>query len=179
MVKLPPEIAGAVVLLVEDEPIVRMVAADVLLEAGFCVVEAASGDEAKALLNERSDVRVLFTDVRMPGRLNGIELAHIVDEQRLEIGIIVASGHAEPRPGDLPQRALFLQKPYYPSQMIDAVVSVIDMARYAKEAILVEDAAIVTSGPPAADALKQHDRMSKAGKTDSEAEFDRKTVLSD
>ena len=67
-----------VILLVEDEVLVRMVAADVLEDAGFTVLESTNAEEALRLLETRSDVQVLFTDVNMPGALDGLGLAQTV-----------------------------------------------------------------------------------------------------
>ena len=70
-----------VILLVEDEVLVRMVAADVLSDAGFTVLESASAEEALMLLETRPDVQVLFTDVNMPGALDGLGLAQAVHDR--------------------------------------------------------------------------------------------------
>jgi CheY-like chemotaxis protein len=101
-----------VVLLVEDEPLVRMLGIDVLEEAGFEVVEAANADEALSQLQARPDVQVLFTDIDMPGKLDGLDLARAVHEQRPEIGLLIASGKVRPSPGEIPDSGRFLPKPY-------------------------------------------------------------------
>src|SRR4051812_12518418 len=101
-----------VVLLVEDEPIVRALAADMLEDAGFEVIEAPSADYAATVLETRSDVRVVFTDVQMPGRMNGYDLARLIEDHHHRIGIVVTSGRAGPQPGELSPRASFIFKPY-------------------------------------------------------------------
>jgi DNA-binding NtrC family response regulator len=107
-----------IILLVEDEALVRMLAWDILTEeAGYRVIEAANADEALALLEIRHDVRLVFTDVDMPGSLNGFGLARIVDMRWPGIKVIVTSGKAWPDPGDLPKEMRFLAKPYAPSVM--------------------------------------------------------------
>ena len=108
----------AVVLLVEDEPLVRMVGADLLEEAGFEVVEAANGDEALLVLEARPDVRVLFTDINMPGSLDGLELAQVVHERWPEVGLLVTSGRFNLRSDDIPNNGQFVAKPYEPAAVV-------------------------------------------------------------
>ena len=114
-----------VVLIAEDELLLRLLAADILGEEGYRVVEACNADEALEILRLRPDVRVLLTDVDMPGSLNGYGLARIVDRRWPGIGIIVSSGKAHPGPGDLPTRARFLKKPYAPSALLKEVKAVL------------------------------------------------------
>jgi CheY-like chemotaxis protein len=110
-----------VVLLVEDEALVRIFASDILAEAGFRTLEACSADEALTVLEAKPDIVALVTDVKMPGSLNGFGLAHLVASRWPEIGIVVVSAHALPGQGDMPKHTLFLPKPYQPSALIDAV----------------------------------------------------------
>jgi two-component system, response regulator PdtaR len=110
-----------VVLLVEDEPLVRMLGADVLEEAGFEVVEAFNGDEALTVLEARADIRVLFTDVNMPGSLDGLDLARLVHERRPEIKLLIASGQVRLGEDDIPDHGRFLAKPYGPEAIIREV----------------------------------------------------------
>lgn len=107
-----------VVLIVEDEPLVRLVGADVLEEAGFDVVEAADADEALAILETRPDVRVLFTDINMPGSLDGLELAHLVHERWPEVRLLVTSGRFQLRNEDIPDQGQFVAKPYEPAAVV-------------------------------------------------------------
>src|SRR5215217_2575185 len=97
-----------VVLVVEDEPLVRAVAVDALEDAGFEVLEAATADYAVAVLGQRSDIRVLFTDVEMPGQLNGFQLARFALEHYQRVRVIVGSGRSHPRPGDMAPDTVFL-----------------------------------------------------------------------
>ena len=113
-----------VILLVEDEVLVRMVAADVLEDAGFTVLESASAEEALTLLETRSDVQVLFTDVNMPGALDGLGLAQTVHNRSPEISILIGSGRIRPCPAELPPGARFIAKPYAPAALTDAVRAV-------------------------------------------------------
>ena len=113
-----------VILLVEHEMLVRMVAADLLEDAGFTVLESASAEEALRLLETRPDVQVLFTDVNMPGALDGLGLAQTVHERSPGVGILIGSGRIRPAPGELPVGARFIPKPYAPSALTDAVRTV-------------------------------------------------------
>ncbi|MER2265442.1 response regulator [Methylobacterium oxalidis] len=109
------------ILVVEDEVMVRMIATDILADEGFRVIEARDAKEALTLLEARTDVRVVFTDCNMPGEIDGIGLAHLVHRRWPQIGIIVTSGRVRPAPGDLPQGARFVAKPYRRSTLLDEV----------------------------------------------------------
>jgi DNA-binding NtrC family response regulator len=102
-----------VVLLVEDEPLVRMTAADELEEAAFQVLEAADADVALKVLEARSDeVHVLFTDVDMPGSMDGMALAEQVHRRWSHVLLLISSGHARPHPDEIPDHGQFMPKPY-------------------------------------------------------------------
>src|SRR3954469_13473232 len=113
-----------VILLVEDEVLVRMVAADVLENAGSTVLESTNAEEALRLLETRPDVQVLFTDVNMPGPLDGHGLAQAVHERSPGVGILIGSGRVRPAPGELPPGTRFIAKPYASSALTDAVRAV-------------------------------------------------------
>lgn len=102
------------VLVVEDEPLLRMDAADLVEEAGFVALEASNADDALQVLAANPDVAILFTDVEMPGSMNGLELAAQVRIHYPHIRIIVASGWVRLDPGSLPPEATFFPKPYQP-----------------------------------------------------------------
>src|SRR4051794_27698124 len=98
-----------IILIVEDEPLVRMFASDLLTEeGGYRVIEAVNADEALILLETRHDVRLVFTDVDMPGQLNGFALARIVDMRFPGVKVIVTSARSRPGIGDLPKGVPFL-----------------------------------------------------------------------
>jgi len=101
-----------VVLIVEDEFLVRMNAVEMIEEAGFEVIEAGNADEAIAILEIRADIRVVFTDIQMPGSMDGWKLAAAVRGRWPPIKIIATSGHCVIREGDLPMGGVFLPKPY-------------------------------------------------------------------
>lgn len=108
------------ILIVEDDVLVRMIAGDILTDAGFCVYEAHDAQEAMDLLEARTDVRVVFTDWNMPGDIDGMELARLVRKHWPEISVIVTSGKMRP-PGELPAQVQFLTKPYRPLALIEKV----------------------------------------------------------
>jgi CheY-like chemotaxis protein len=102
------------VLVVEDESMIRTAAAKIIEAAGFEVIEAASADEAIRILECRSDIRVMFTDIHMPGSMDGLKLAHAVRNRWPPIKIIVTSGRDLTTEQDLPEGGRFFAKPYDP-----------------------------------------------------------------
>jgi CheY-like chemotaxis protein len=136
-----------VILVVEDETLLRMLAGDILTEdAGYRVIEAVNADEALILLESRHDVRLVFTDVNMPGTLNGFALARIVDMRFPGIKVIVTSGLARPGVGDLPKGKRFLPKPYAPSALITMMQEM--LGGTAKPNMVPLDTAAVEQGSP-------------------------------
>jgi CheY-like chemotaxis protein len=101
-----------VVLIVEDEVLVRIGTRETIETAGFEVVEAGNADEAIAILAARDDIHLIFTDVHMPGSMDGLKLAHFVRNRWPPVKIIAASGQARITEGDLPEGGRFLHKPY-------------------------------------------------------------------
>jgi CheY-like chemotaxis protein len=116
-----------VVLLVEDEPLVRMTATDELEEAGFQVLEAANADVALTVLEARSDeVHVLFTDVHMPGSMDGMELAEQVHARWPHVRLLISSGYARPREDEIPDDGRFVPKPYRASTLVSHIQELVD-----------------------------------------------------
>ena len=110
-----------VLLVVEDEPLLRMLAVDVGEDAGFIVVAAANADDAVAILESRSDIRLVFTDIDMPGSLDGMKLAACIRDRWPPIHIILTSGHMKPAQDDMPTGSVFFAKPYRQDRVIDAM----------------------------------------------------------
>jgi CheY-like chemotaxis protein len=119
------------VLIVEDEPLVRMLTAEVLEEAGYSVVEAVNASEALELLDARADFCMMITDVRMPGELNGYSLSRLVRLKRPSMPIIVISGDSPPGEGDMPVCARFMSKPVSPSELVEMVAVFLNQSLYA------------------------------------------------
>ena len=105
---LPP----STVLVVEDEVFVRIVAADMLEESGFKVLEAGDAAEALDLIAAHNEIAILFTDVNMPGEMDGVALAAEVVRRHPEIKVVVTSGRQWIGDQDLPDNGRFLKKPY-------------------------------------------------------------------
>ena len=101
-----------VILVVEDEAVIRMNALMMLEDAGFATVEACSADEAIEILELRDDIRAVFTDIHMPGTLDGMRMAHLIRGRWPPIHLILTSGVAEPSKMECPANGRFIPKPY-------------------------------------------------------------------
>lgn len=106
------------VLIVEDEMMLRMRAADIVEDAGFRPVEAVNADEAMSILESRSDISLLFTDIQMPGSMDGLKLAHAVHDRWPGIKIILVSGQVTPSDAEKPADSRFFGKPLSVDKMI-------------------------------------------------------------
>jgi CheY-like chemotaxis protein len=111
----------AAILVVEDEPFIRLWAADLLEENGFSVLEAKDADAALELLECRPDVKLLFTDVQMPGSLNGMELARTVHARWPHIFLVITSGRERPTGAEIPDDGRFVAKPYSAQELLAQV----------------------------------------------------------
>src|ERR1700675_5104131 len=109
----------AVVLVVEDEMLLRMRTVDMVEDAGFTSVEAVNADEAVAILESRSDIALVLTDIQMPGSMDGLGLARTVNDRWPAIKIILVSGRVELSERERPVNSRFLQKPFAMKQMIE------------------------------------------------------------
>jgi CheY-like chemotaxis protein len=112
-----PATQAAAVLVVEDEVLIRMAIVDSLEQSGFVVYEAANADAAIGLLERHDDIRVLFTDVDMPGSMDGLKLAAAVRDRWPPIKIVVTSGQLKVEPWQLPAEGRFVPKPYDATQV--------------------------------------------------------------
>jgi CheY-like chemotaxis protein len=118
MMVLDHSSAPAVILVVEDEMLLRMRAVDMVEDAGFTSVEAVNADEAVAILESRSDIALLLTDIQMPGSMDGLKLAHAVHERWPPIRIILVSGQLRLASIDIPADSRFFGKPLEAKEMI-------------------------------------------------------------
>lgn len=105
------------VLIVDDEFLVRTMAAEIMGEAGFEVVEAPNAEEGIRILERHPDIRVVMTDIEMPGSMDGLELARAIRLRWPCIHVIVTSGKWRPHADELPDRSHFMPKPYSPSEL--------------------------------------------------------------
>src|ERR1700690_3936685 len=112
-------VVPCVVLVVEDEMMLRMRAVDMVEDAGYTPLEAANADEAVAILESRSDIALLFTDIQMPGSMDGLGLAWTVQHRCPAIKIILVSGTVELSERDRPANSRFFQKPFATKQLIE------------------------------------------------------------
>jgi two-component system, response regulator PdtaR len=110
-----------VILTVEDEFLIREYLDHVLEEAGYDVVSTSNADEAIAVLESRNDIRVIITDISIPGSMNGLKLAAAVRERWPPIKIIVATGKDRPDVDQMPEQSQFVAKPYVPERILAAV----------------------------------------------------------
>lgn len=109
------------VLIVEDEPLIRLGLASVVEDAGYDVFEAANATDAIRRLESDGGIRLVLTDVDMPGGMDGIALAHYVRDRWPPVQLIVISGKVGVRPGQLPMGAKFVSKPYQEPVLLDMV----------------------------------------------------------
>ncbi|MCQ8239278.1 response regulator [Rhizosaccharibacter radicis] len=109
------------ILIVEDEPFVRFDLMDFFEDRGFRVFGAGDAEEAIALLEADDTIRIVFTDIQMPGAMDGLMLAHHIRERWPPTLLIVASGRVTPRDVTLPARAAFVGKPFDPREVLQEI----------------------------------------------------------
>lgn len=109
------------IMVVEDEPLIRLGLATTIEDAGYEVLEAASADEAIRKLEQTEGVRLVLTDVDMPGSMDGIRLAHYVNSRWPPVRLVVISGKIGVTAGQLPAGARFMTKPYQEPALINMV----------------------------------------------------------
>ncbi len=117
--KNPEHESANFVLIVEDEPFIRQMAAEVLVDAGFAVREAANADEAVNILETHNDIAIVFADINIPGSIDGMALAETIRKRWPQIEILLTSGQTSVRARALPARALYLPKPYQVSKLLN------------------------------------------------------------
>jgi CheY-like chemotaxis protein len=115
----------SIVLVVEDESLTRMLAVSILEDEGYAVVEASNADRAIAILSRRADIEIVFTDINMPGSMDGLNLATAIRDRWPLVKLIVTSGKNALSDSDLPTGGRFLNKPYSPLTLIDALTALI------------------------------------------------------
>src|ERR1700726_3789244 len=130
MMALDHSSVPAVVLVVEDEMLLRMRAVDIVEDAGFTPLEAVDADEAVAILESRSDIALLLTDIQMPGSMDGLRLAQSVHERWPPIRIILVSGQLKPANVDIPADSRFFSKPFETADMIVEMRDMIGLAKH-------------------------------------------------
>ena len=109
------------ILVVDDEPFIRLAAIEVFEEAGYTVFEAANSSQALEAMYNMPDVHILFLDNELHGKTTGVDLANEISKVFPEVGIVLASGGPQPDPALLPPKTVFLSKPYHAAEMISLV----------------------------------------------------------
>lgn len=122
---MPLEESKIIVLLIEDEALLRMHGVDILEEAGFIVIEACNADEAIILLDKHHEIRLIFSDVDMPGSMDGMELMELAHLRWPKIRLLLTSGHRRLDDAFLPGQCKFLRKPWSEQALVDKVRSVL------------------------------------------------------
>jgi CheY-like chemotaxis protein len=110
-----------VILVVEDEALIRLATVVLLEDAGYSVLEACNADVAVEILASRNDIRAVFTDIVMPGSLDGLKLAHAIRDRWPPIHLLVTSGLSALTERDFPKDARFMRKPYAPKHVLKAL----------------------------------------------------------
>nr|WP_182593214.1 response regulator [Methylobacterium fujisawaense] len=100
------------ILVIEDEPVMRLMAVDLVEDAGFEALEAFDAEEAVRLMEARPDIVLVFSDIDLGIGMAGLDLAHAIRDRWPPVEIIMTSGKIQPEPGDLPERGRFFEKPY-------------------------------------------------------------------
>lgn len=113
-----PDKKHGVVLVVDDEPLIRLNAADMLTDAGWTAIEAADAAEALEVLAAHPEIDVLFTDITMPGEMDGLDLARRVHQMRPDVQLIITSGKLRLRADEMPDGGRFIGKPYRDHQVL-------------------------------------------------------------
>ena len=113
------------VLVVEDDPLLLMDALDLVEEAGLQAYGARDAEEAIALMEQHDDIRILFTDVQMPGTMDGLALARAVRGRWPPVTIMVTSGMIKVTKDDMPENGMFFAKPYPPASIVQALNKIV------------------------------------------------------
>ena len=114
-------IGSDTILIVEDEAIVRFELVDLFEEEGYRVYAAASADEAIALLDKHGEVRVVLTDIEMPGSMDGLKLAHYIRNRFPPTLLLVASGRVSVPRDEMPTHSAYLAKPFDPTKVLRTI----------------------------------------------------------
>lgn len=118
---MPEAETQSTILVVEDETLIRMHGADMLEDAGYEVLEAADADEALEILSKHKAVHLLFSDVDMPGTMDGLDLARQVHDRWPQIRLLLTSGHHRLENSQIPDDGQFVRKPWTKDILIEHV----------------------------------------------------------
>lgn len=115
----------SVILVVEDQAIIRMGAVALVMDAGYDALEAENADEAIRILESRTDIRLVFTDVDMPGTMDGMKLTHFIRKRWPPVKLLVASGMMILQESEFPEGAKFFAKPYSEQTIVEAITALL------------------------------------------------------
>lgn len=118
------------ILIVEDEPLLRIDTVDMVEDEGFEAFEASNADDALLLLEKNPQINVMCTDIDMPGSMDGLALAMLVRQRWPGIAIVVVSGHKKPGEADLPSDGRFVPKPYVKTAIMSALRATISKSQH-------------------------------------------------
>lgn len=119
-----------VILVVEDHPLIRLSALDIVNNAGFAGIGAGNADEAIHILEARADIRLVFTDVEMPGTMDGVKLAHYIRNRWPPVHLVVVSGKAVLAESQLPAGSRFFSKPYSDNSIVEELHRLLSTPNY-------------------------------------------------
>jgi CheY-like chemotaxis protein len=109
------------VLVVEDEVMLGLLVSESLADEGFEVLTAANADQAIEILESRDDISTIFTDVEMPGSMDGLKLAKAVSDRWPPVNIVITTGKTRPQTDKMPKKSLFVPKPYHTADVVNAI----------------------------------------------------------
>jgi CheY-like chemotaxis protein len=173
------------VLVVEDEMVLRMRAVDIVEDAGFTAIEAVNAEQALSILESRSDISLLFSDIQMPGSMDGLKLAHAVHNRWPSIKIILVSGQVQLSDADTPDDSRFFGKPLEAKQMIAELQQMVGAGalKIIPKAAIPLAAEVLANGQPASTTAPRHTQDFLAAENDSlrilleQADIDAKALL--
>jgi CheY-like chemotaxis protein len=113
------------ILVVEDEPLVRELMVEALSERGLKIIEASTGDEALQVFLAHPEIAVVFTDITLPGKLNGCDLAREIHARRPDVSVMLTSGRALPLNYKIPEGGIFIPKPYSQGAVVRLISSLL------------------------------------------------------
>lgn len=108
-------------MVVDDEALIRLNLLDFFADEGFQTFEAGNANEAIAILEQNRSIRIVLTDVQMPGSMDGVKLAHYVRERFPPTLLVIASGAVKVRPDQMPSRTMFVAKPFDPRYVLEEI----------------------------------------------------------
>jgi two-component sensor histidine kinase/ActR/RegA family two-component response regulator len=173
------------VLVVEDEMVLRMRAVDIVEDAGFTAIEAVNAEQALSILEKRSDISLLFSDIQMPGSMDGLKLAHAVHNRWPSIKIILVSGQVHVADADTPDDARFFGKPLEAKQMIAELQQMVGAGalKIIPKADIPHADEVLSKGQPTGTPAPSHTREFLASENESlrilleQADIDAKALL--